>query len=657
MDKLRKWAAAAAAACVSVVSLAAVGCGGETEARGGQARTEAVRKAPFVVRVQESGRLEALISVDVKSNVEGEILTLNVEDGDNVSAGDILIEIDPKQVDEEVNQASANYEASLAQLEQAKEQTRVTQRRLDAELQQAIENVRSSQAALESSKQSTITQVAQAETGISTSEDGLARDQIALSQAEITLQQYQINMNQLQTSLASAQLAHTNAQNELKRNQELYEKKYVSLSVLEAAQERESSVKTSLESAQRNLENQKKAVESQKASIEAQKRVIQSSQTRLEFEKANLEILKTSRDASERQAEANLASAKSRLDEIQSNIEAEKKVAALSEKTAQASVLRNKSALETANQRKGWTTLSAPIAGTVTNLVIEQGEIVTSGRSAFAQTPPLMTIEDLKQMIVRVGVNEVDMGQMGVGQRAEISVDAYPNKKFKGEVRRIAPSGQSVDNIVRFEVEVQLIGSPKELLPGMTANVDIFVVDMQDVLQAPLEAVSKTDTFGIRAELKPEERSKLKVGDAVTVETQMGKAVEARVDSMEGGEARFVLMGESRGWRAGSVNMTVVTPAGETLKSLSGQITRAEAHFVEVADGAAPSAGEKGRGGKPSGNGSGGKGGEPNASAGQKTPVRVGLKNEGFYEILSGVQEGQMVVIRPPQPQDMQWRR
>ena len=641
--------------CGALLSAAGLsGCGEETEARSGQTRMEAVRKAPFVVRVQESGRLEALVSVDVKSNVEGEILTLDVEDGDNVEAGELLIEIDPKQVDEEVNQATANYEASQAQLEQAREQTRVTQRRLDAELQQAIENVRSSQAALEANKQTTITQVAQAETGISTSQDRLARDQISLDQAAITLQQYQINVSQLKTSLESARLAHSNAQKELQRNQELYEKKYVSLSVLEAAQERESSAKTALESAQRNLENQEKAVESQQATIEAQKRVIQSSQTTLEFEKANLEILKASRRASQNQAEANLASAKSRLNEIESNIDAEKKVAALSEKTAQASVLRAKSSLETANQRKGWTTLLAPIAGTVTNLVVEQGEIVTSGRSAFAQTPPLMTIEDLTQMIVRVGVNEVDMGQMSVGQRAEISVDAYPNKKFEGEVRRIAPSGQTVDNIVRFEVEVQLVGSPKELLPGMTANVDIFVVDRQDVLQAPLEAVGKTDTFGIRLPLKPEQQAKLSVGQMVTVETQMGKAVEARVDAAAE-TARLTLIGEARGWRAGSVNVTVVTPDGGSIPGLSGQITRAEAHYVELAQ-----AGANGANGQ-RGGGSDGQRGGPNAQGGgppgSRTPVQVGMKNEGFYEILSGLSEGQQVLIRPPQPDNAQWRR
>lgn len=642
MGKLRIWTAAAAAACISVLSLSAVGCGGETEARGGQARTEEVRKAPFVVRVQESGRLEALISVEVKSNVEGEILTLNVEDGDSVKAGDILIEIDPKQVDEQVNQASANYEASQAQLERAKEQTRVTQRRLDAELQQAIENVRSSQAALESSKQSTIRQVAQTETGISTSEDGLARDQIALNQAQITLQQYEINKNQLKTSLASAQLAYKNAQKELKRNEELYEKKYVSLSVLENAQERESSAKASLESAQRNLDNQEKAVESQKASIEAQKRVIQSSQTRLEFEQANLEILKASRDAAERQAEANLASSKSRLDEVQSNIEAEKNMAALSEKTAQASVLRNKSALETANQRKEWTTLLAPIDGTVTNLVVEQGEIVTSGRSAFAQSPPIMTVDDLTQMIVRVGVNEVDMGRMAVGQRAEIRVDAYRNRTFEGEVRRIAPNGQSVDNIVRFEVEVQLLGSPTELLPGMTANVDIFVVDWEDILQVPLEAVSKTDTYGVRTQLTPEEEAKLKVGDSVTVETQMGKAVEAHVRSLKDGGAYFVLKGNADGWRAGSVNMTVLTPSGEALNSLSGQITRAESHFVEIAGEPAPD--------------SNGKKGGGNIPEGERTSIHVGMKNDSFYQVVSGISEGQMVVIHPPKPDNQQWR-
>ncbi|MDA1192064.1 MAG: biotin/lipoyl-binding protein, partial [Candidatus Poribacteria bacterium] len=75
---------------------------------------EEIRTGPFVVRVQESGTLEALISVEVKSNVEGEVIELNVAEGDIVEQGFVLLRIDDEEIVEEVTQAQANYDASVA---------------------------------------------------------------------------------------------------------------------------------------------------------------------------------------------------------------------------------------------------------------------------------------------------------------------------------------------------------------------------------------------------------------------------------------------------------------------------------------------------------------------------------------------------------------
>ena len=649
---------------VALIGTVFAGCDQKSEANAPQNRVEAARTGPFSVRVQESGTLEALISVEIKSNVEGELLELNVEDGDVVEAGQVLGVIDPEQIDEEVAQAEANHDAAKAQLEQAIEQTRVTKSRLDSQLLQEIESVRSAQASLEATMQTSITQISSAETDLANSRDTLERDKITQNQAEIQLQQIEISLSQMLATLDSSRVASENAQRELARNQELFDKNYVSAKALDDAQDRAASSKASYENAQQNVESQRKSSESQKASIEGQKRVINSRETTLTFQTANLETLKLSRAASERQSQANLVVAQSRLQETQDTIDGQKKVAELSETSAQASVLRNQSSLETARQRQGWTIITSPIAGTVTNLVVEQGEIVTSGRSAFSQSPPLMNVDDLSQMIVRVPVNEVDMGQMAEGHRAEITVSAYPRRKFQGRVRQIAPSGSSSDNVVRFEVEVEVIGSPKELLPGMTADVDIFVVDRQDVLQIALEAVNEEDSFGVLVDLKPEERSKLSIGDDVKVETRMGKQVDARVQTVEE-PVSLALRGQTRGWRAGPVEFSLVLADGQSLTSLAGRITQMKSYYVEVAGaggaaaegGGAPAAGGGGGpggargegGGRPGGGGGGGgRGGPSAAGGGKRTPIEIGMKNEAFYEIVSGITAGTKVLIRPP---------
>ena len=640
---------------VALSAVAITACDKNSEASGPQTRVEQARTGPFSVRVQESGTLEALVSVEIKSNVEGEILELNVEDGDLVEVGDVLATIDPEQIDEEVAQAEANFAAAEAQLEQAREQTIVTKSRLDAQLVQEIESVRSAQAALEATRQATVTQVSQAETDLANSRDTLERDKIALNQAEIQLQQLEINLAQLLATQESARIANENAQRELVRNQELFAKKYVSAKSLEDAQDRSASASASYENAQQYVESQGKSTESQRASIEAQKRVINSRETTLTFQVANLETLKLSRAASERQSEANLVVAQSRLQQTQDTIDGQKRVAELAETSASASVLRNQSTLETATQRQGWTVITSPLSGTVTGLVVEQGEIVTSGRSAFSQSAPMMNVDDLSQMIVRVPVNEVDMGQMSEGHRAEISVSAYPRRKFQGRVRQIAPSGSSSDNVVRFEVEVEVEGSPKELLPGMTADVDIFVVDRQDVLQVPLEAVNEEDSFGIMVDLKPEERAKLGVGDDVKVETRMGKQVDARVQTADE-PVMLALRGQTRGWRAGPVEFSLVLPGGESLTSLAGAITQTKSYYVEVAEGgseAAVGGGSNGDSGQRGARPEGGDGGPAGASGGgQRRPVEVGMKNEAFYEILSGVVAGTPVLIQPPKRAD-----
>jgi len=638
-------------------------------------RIEEARTGPFIVRVQESGTLEAPLSVDVKSNVEGEVVELAVKEGDVVKKGQLLLRIDDEQIREEMKQAEANYNAAVAQRDSARQQTLVTTKNRDAELKQAAEAVAAAQAALESAKQATIQQIGQAETDISTARDSLERDRIALNQAEITLQQLEISENQLRAQLNSAKLTLENAKRELARSRELYEKKFLSKKALEDAQEAESVAQANYENAQKNLEAQLKSIESQKAAIEAQKRVLNSRQTTLTFQIANLETLKATRAAVERQAAANLESAKSRLAQIQETIAAEKRMAQLAEASAEAAVLRTQSALKTAKQRLGWTTLLAPKDGTVTNLDIEEGEIITSGRSAFSSGPALMTIADLSQMIVKVNINEVDMGQIALGQRAEISVSAYPGKKFEGRVRAIAPSGKTVENVVRFEVEVEVLGSPKELMPGMTADVDIFVVDRDNVLQVPIEAVQEEESYGVLLSMKPEEKAKLKVGDTVTLEMRLGKSVDARVSSVDD-PVQLTILGSAQGWRPGPVEFTMVLPNGSRLPSLSGRATQTKSRYVEVvkqgaegkkkagekpprgpAEGGRPPEAGGGRpGGAPPGAGAGRPGGakakgekaEPSPPPTEKVPIEVGLKNEAFYEVLSGIEPGTPILVRPP---------
>ena len=82
-------------------------------------KKEVVRRGQFIVKVRESGNLEPLISVDVRSNVEGEIETLYIQEGAVVEKEQPLLKIDDEQVREQEKQASANRDARKAQVQQA----------------------------------------------------------------------------------------------------------------------------------------------------------------------------------------------------------------------------------------------------------------------------------------------------------------------------------------------------------------------------------------------------------------------------------------------------------------------------------------------------------------------------------------------------------
>jgi HlyD family secretion protein len=213
-------------------------------------------------------------------------------------------------------------------------------------------------------------------------------------------------------------------------------------------------------------------------------------ETTLKFEQQNLELLKQTRAAQEEQSLKQWNIAKTRLAQLEENIDDEKDISRFSLESAKANLLRVQSTLNNQKERLEWTTILAPMSGTIINLQVEEGEIVTSGRSAFSQSPPLMEIVDLSKMVVKTSINEVDMEKLKVGQPAEIQLRAYPDRVYRGEVREISPSGQPRDNIIYFEVLVAVLGSPQELRPGMTADVDIVVVERQNALLLPIEAVN-----------------------------------------------------------------------------------------------------------------------------------------------------------------------
>jgi len=137
--------------------------------------------------------------------------------------------------------------------------------------------------------------------------------------------------------------------------------------------------------------------------------------------------------------------------------------------------------------------VTAPMSGVVIKKGVELGETVTSGVSSFNEGTVMFTVADLKSLIIRVNLNEVDIAKVRVGQPVRVTLDAYPQKVFDGKVRFVAPAAKVVDKIKVFEVEVALAKLDDAFRTGMSANVEILGERRANAMSIPLEALQRRE--------------------------------------------------------------------------------------------------------------------------------------------------------------------
>lgn len=135
----------------------------------------------------------------------------------------------------------------------------------------------------------------------------------------------------------------------------------------------------------------------------------------------------------------------------------------------------------------------SPMDGVVLTKNVEIGESITSGVSSFNAGTVLFTVADVSQMIVKAGVNEVDIGKIRVGMPVKVTLDAYPKVAFAGKIDRIAPAVRLDDKVRVFDVEIRLDAQGRELRSGMTANIEVMGEQKNKVLTVPVESIFRRD--------------------------------------------------------------------------------------------------------------------------------------------------------------------
>jgi HlyD family secretion protein len=168
-------------------------------------------------------------------------------------------------------------------------------------------------------------------------------------------------------------------------------------------------------------------------------------------------------------------------------------------KSDSASLNSAESALERAKTNLDYAFIVAPISGKIINRNVEQGQTVAASFS----TPTLFTItDDLSTMRILVNVDESDIGQIKLGQKVQFTVQAYPDKKFSGQVVQVRLNPETISNVVNYTIVVNANNSEKLLLPGMTATVDFYIDQRKDVLLLPNAALRFQPTEEMLSEFR-----------------------------------------------------------------------------------------------------------------------------------------------------------
>jgi HlyD family secretion protein len=227
------------------------------------------------------------------------------------------------------------------------------------------------------------------------------------------------------------------------------------------------------------------------------------------------------------------------LDTAQANADG----AAASVKAAQGGLAQARAALSQASVNMAYTRIVSPTDGVVISRNVDVGQTV----AASLQAPTLFVIaEDLAKMQVDTSVAEADVGRLEAGMSASFTVDAFPGQVFRGKVRQVRNSPQTVQNVVTYDAVVDVANPELRLRPGMTATVTFVYAQKDDVVRLPNAALRFRPPPGM-----PRPGEELAAG-ARTSAARDGAPADERKRGGAGGGGGGGASGEGAAGRSGS---------------------------------------------------------------------------------------------------------
>lgn len=255
-----------------------------------------------------------------------------------------------------------------------------------------------------------------------------------------------------------------------------------------------------------------------------------------------------------------------------------------------------KAQLTTAKANHAKMTVTAPIGGIITAVNNSNGDNVQSGKA-------VLTIVDMSSIKVKVSVDELDISKVQIGQKAEVKFDAIEDKTYEGAVESIGLIGNSSNNVTTYDVVVA-VKDPTGIKLGMNANVNILVESKENALVIPAEALVERNG-----------------GKFVMVEDATASPSTTGTGTTTANKQ--------------STDQTAGTNTGGTKPNRQSGTTGATTGGTRQYSGTR--------------NQTSGTTQTTVPAAGRLVPIKTGIENENYIEVLEGVTEGQRLLVTLPQ--------
>ena len=301
----------------------------------------------------------------------------------------------------------------------------------------------------------------------------------------------------------------------------------------------------------------------------------------------------------------------------------ENEAAQLDFANAQSAIVRSRAALDIAQQRLDEARVTAPVLGTIIEKPVALGQVVQSGTSAVGGGTTIVKMADLTRVRARALVNETDIGAVRAGLEATVTVDAFPDRPFRGTVEKIEPQAVVQQNVTMFPVLVTLDNRDGLLMPGMNGEVSIVSERREEVIAVANEAI----------------RSVREAAQAATILGLDPDSVQAQIRASQGSGMRPSPAGGDT-TRAATGGRPRGTGGDSTARRAGGRRNGA----------AAPAGAPASAGGAPNGaRRSGGRSGlvfvQKADSTWEPRVVRLGVADYDYTEVVSGLKPGEKVAL------------